>query len=173
MEESMLIVCSYCETPSAYGWCQQAGMGGEITGIVFSNFQRTWQCLECGLTHKLSKDFYEEQITFSPKRFVDVKEIRLEKEIREKNHLPKFARDFVEFWEANFHYLLFAAVAPGVCSLIFTIVAMGFDLHFPRVFNKFFLFFITIIPIFMGANLVVWIVPKAFLAIYKFRKLRE
>ncbi len=94
MEESMLISCSHCEAPAAYGWCKQAGMGGEIMGIVFLNFQRTWQCLECGLTHKLSKDFYEERITFSPKRFVDVKEIRLEKEIREKKHLPKFAKNF-------------------------------------------------------------------------------
>jgi len=122
IEESMLIVCSHCSTPSAYAWCEKCGMGGEVTGIDFSNFQRSWNCEECGSTYNLAKDFYNDQIFFTPIDFVHAKELELEREIREEKHIPVWVKNVVRLWENKFKYFWYVYAMTSVLVLLVIIV---------------------------------------------------
>jgi hypothetical protein len=119
IEESMLIICSHCSKPSAYAWCKECGMGGEVTGINFSNFQMSWKCAGCDSTYNLSKDFYSNPIAFSPIKFSDVHKLEFKRDIREQKHIPAWVKKMMQFWEEKLKYFLYVYVAIGVLVLFF------------------------------------------------------
>jgi hypothetical protein len=126
IEKSTLIICSHCSKPSAYAWCDNCGMGGQIMKIGFEGFPSEWECMECGSKYKLPKDFYEAQITFTPKHFLNVKKLELDKNIREQKHIPMWAKNVASFWEEKRVYLAYIMIGVSILFVILVILAKFF-----------------------------------------------
>jgi hypothetical protein len=122
MAKSMLIVCSHCLKTSVYGWCEECGMGGEVTDIELSKLEKTWECLECGSKYSVPSDFYEDQILFTPTAFLSPKQKKLEK-YDDQWYLPRWLIHLFKSWEAT---------EPDHARIIFTIFFL-FLITFVRV----------------------------------------
>jgi DNA-directed RNA polymerase subunit RPC12/RpoP len=168
IEESTLIVCLHCSKPSAYVWCDNCGMGGQITETEFLNSPKSWRCMGCGSEYELSKDFYQTKIVFTPKRFLDLKRLTLKNDIKFQKHLPLWVKDVFAFWEKNRKYPLYLAIVSFFLGLIGTIIKdkyFDYDfLFYPMIFC-FIVFFML-----FGVDVILWMISKLFLLAYKFRK---
>lgn len=105
-DDPALVICSHCSFPSAYVWCEECGMGGQIANTDFRKRPTHWNCKACHSEYSLPDNFYETPINFVPVAFADIEETkRIEAErkyFREYQHVnPAFLQKILLLWSKH------------------------------------------------------------------------
>ncbi|HWQ45882.1 MAG TPA: hypothetical protein VN376_03385, partial [Longilinea sp.] len=66
---SKAIVCTKCNTLSAYHWCDKCGFGGQIAEKTAEKESLFWVCQQCKTRYELLEGFYDAPIVFTPVAF--------------------------------------------------------------------------------------------------------
>jgi hypothetical protein len=67
--QSVAVICSHCNTLSAYHWCSKCGFGGQIAVPGMEREPLYWVCQKCGTRYELPEGFYDNPIVFHPAAF--------------------------------------------------------------------------------------------------------
>jgi uncharacterized CHY-type Zn-finger protein len=68
-EESAVVTCSFCQHKSAYYWCSNCGMGGQISVEDPTEYSTSWICNSCKKEYTFDEGLFTRQISFTPKAF--------------------------------------------------------------------------------------------------------
>ena len=99
-ERPVFVICSNCGYGDAYVWCEECGVGGQISITDFNTRPMDWVCQFCGSKYHLPQNFYERPIIFTPEAF-STKPLRLlpfNKRFAKVS--PAFLRNFLIYWNS-------------------------------------------------------------------------
>ncbi len=131
MQMPIFVICTHCQTASAYLWCSHCGISGQISETDFSNHPLQWICQSCQQKFDLPLGFYEVHIRFTPARF---SRTALFAPRRSEEQLPPWIIALEQRWKHFGEPMMIVCVLILLMSLLGLGLTAQSDLHVSAVF---------------------------------------